>query len=111
MSDSDPQAHFGYIFEQLSARGLAFVEDPGIVRNRAKIEAIINNARRAQELIREEGSLAAFVWRFEPRDRGARKGPAASTSAESMALSKQLKNAAGNLSVRRLSTRSCRRWA
>jgi len=40
--------------------------DPGIVRNRAKIEATINNARRCLELIEELGSLAAYVWSFEP---------------------------------------------
>ncbi len=40
--------------------------DAGIVRNRAKIEATINNAHRYPELVEEFGSLAAFVWRFEP---------------------------------------------
>jgi DNA-3-methyladenine glycosylase I len=43
--------------------------DPGIVRNRAKIEATINNARRYPELAAEFGSLAAYVWRFEPDPR------------------------------------------
>jgi DNA-3-methyladenine glycosylase I len=40
--------------------------DASIVRHRGKIEATINNAKRALELVEEEGSLAAFVWRFEP---------------------------------------------
>ena len=40
--------------------------DPGIVRNRAKILATINNAQRCPELIEEFGSLAAYVWAFEP---------------------------------------------
>jgi DNA-3-methyladenine glycosylase I len=40
--------------------------DAGIVRHRGKIEAAINNAQRAIELAEEEGSLAAFVWRYEP---------------------------------------------
>ncbi len=40
--------------------------DTGIVRNRAKIEATINNARRCIELVEDAGSLAAYVWRFEP---------------------------------------------
>ena len=40
--------------------------DAGIVRHRGKIEATLNNARRAVELVEEEGSLAAYVWRFEP---------------------------------------------
>jgi DNA-3-methyladenine glycosylase I len=42
------------------------LSDAGIVRNRAKIEATINNARRCGELIDEMGSLAGYVWRFEP---------------------------------------------
>ncbi|ODT65019.1 MAG: 3-methyladenine DNA glycosylase [Pelagibacterium sp. SCN 63-23] len=63
--------------------------DAGIVRHRGKIEATINNARRAQELIAEAGSIAAFVWRYEARI----KTPAQSQtiSAESVALSKALK--------------------
>jgi DNA-3-methyladenine glycosylase I len=66
------------------------LKDAGIVRHRGKIEAIINNARCAQELVKREGSLAAFIWGYEP----ARKSAApqiASTSAESIALSKELK--------------------
>jgi DNA-3-methyladenine glycosylase I len=43
--------------------------DAGIVRNRAKIEATINNAKRCRELINEMGSLAAYVWSFEPNPR------------------------------------------
>lgn len=40
--------------------------DAGIVRHRGKIEAAINNAQRAEELIEKEGSLAAFLWAHEP---------------------------------------------
>ena len=40
--------------------------DAGIVRHRGKIEASINNAKRACELIDDEGSIAAYVWKFEP---------------------------------------------
>jgi DNA-3-methyladenine glycosylase I len=40
--------------------------DAGIVRNRAKIAAAIHNAGRALELVEAEGSLAAYLWRFEP---------------------------------------------
>ncbi|MCA8993842.1 MAG: DNA-3-methyladenine glycosylase I [Planctomycetaceae bacterium] len=40
--------------------------DAGIVRHRGKIEAAINNAQRALEVIEEFGSLAAYIWRFEP---------------------------------------------
>jgi DNA-3-methyladenine glycosylase I len=42
------------------------LQDPGIVRNRAKIEATINNARRCLALVKEFGSLATYVWSFEP---------------------------------------------
>ncbi|MFD2648575.1 DNA-3-methyladenine glycosylase I [Devosia albogilva] len=41
--------------------------DPGIIRHRGKIEATINNAARTLEVQREFGSLAAYVWRFEPK--------------------------------------------
>lgn len=40
--------------------------DAGIVRHRKKIESAIHNARRCLELQTEYGSLAAFVWSFEP---------------------------------------------
>ncbi|KVE34773.1 DNA-3-methyladenine glycosylase I [Burkholderia sp. TSV86] len=66
--------------------------DAGIVRHRGKIEAVINNAQRARELIEQEGSLAAFVWRYERRAEPRAKAQAVvSTSPESIALSKALK--------------------
>ena len=40
--------------------------DASIVRHRGKIESTINNASRMLELVESEGSLASFVWRFEP---------------------------------------------
>jgi len=64
--------------------------DPGIVRHRGKIEAVINNAQRARELVKQEGSLGAFVWRYEPA-KPARSAQLVSTSPESVALSKDLK--------------------
>jgi DNA-3-methyladenine glycosylase I len=67
------------------------LKDEGIVRHRGKIEAAINNARRMQELVEREGSLAAFVWRYEPDPKRLAKPQTASTSAESVALSKHLK--------------------
>lgn len=67
------------------------LQDAGIVRHRGKIEAVINNARRAQELVKQEGSLAAFIWRYEPDPKQLAKPQTASTSAESLALSKDLK--------------------
>ncbi len=67
------------------------LKDEGIVRHRGKIEAVVNNARRAQELVKREGSLAAFVWRYEPDTKQLAEPQTASTSAESLALSKDLK--------------------
>jgi DNA-3-methyladenine glycosylase I len=67
----------------------------GIIRHRGKIEATINNAGRALELVEAEGSLAAYVWRFEPAPRAGaldRAGLAARTaSPEATALAKDLK--------------------
>ncbi len=67
------------------------LQDEGIVRHRGKIEAVINNARRAQELVKREGSLAAFIWRYEPDMKQLAEPQTVSTSAESLALSKDLK--------------------
>lgn len=67
------------------------LRDEGIVRHRGKIEAVIINARRAQELVKREGSLAAFIWRYEPGMNELAEPQTASTSAESLALSKDLK--------------------
>jgi DNA-3-methyladenine glycosylase I len=71
--------------------------DAGIVRHRGKIESTINNARHVPALQDEFGSLAAYVWRFEPeaRARPRRIDHAAvramATTPESTAMSKDLK--------------------
>lgn len=67
------------------------LKDEGIVRHRGKIEATINNAKRAKELVKQEGSLAAFFWRYELDAKKIDKPQIVSTSAESIALSKDLK--------------------
>ena len=67
------------------------LKDAGIVRHRGKIEAVINNAQRAQELVKQKGSLAAFIWRYEPDAEALAPPQTASTSAVSVALSKDLK--------------------
>jgi DNA-3-methyladenine glycosylase I len=75
---------------RFNARDVArLLKDEGIVRNRAKIGAVINNARRARELVDREGSLAAFLWRYEPEALG--RPQTVTTCAESVALSKALK--------------------
>ncbi len=73
------------------------VTDAAIVRHRKKIEAAINNAQRAIELEEEFGSLGAFFWGFEPTAMNRPKRLTKNTlmnlsvSAESTALSKELK--------------------
>jgi DNA-3-methyladenine glycosylase I len=47
-------------------RVAALLRDAGIVRHRGKIESTINNARRAEELAREFGSLARYFWPWAP---------------------------------------------
>lgn len=67
------------------------VLDAGIVRHRGKIEAVINNARRAQEMVAKEGSLAAFFWRYEPATMRIPGDTPIATTAESEAISRELK--------------------
>ena len=64
------RAFAGFDIGAVAAFGPEDVErllgDAGIVRNRAKIEAAIGNARRCGDLSAEFGSLAAYAWSFEP---------------------------------------------
>ncbi|TMV08781.1 DNA-3-methyladenine glycosylase I [Ruegeria sediminis] len=67
------------------------LNDKGIIRHKGKIEAVINNARRAHELVAETGSLAAYVWRYEALPEDLPEPQTVSTSPESVAMSKDLK--------------------
>jgi DNA-3-methyladenine glycosylase I len=68
--ESFRQAFAGFDPERVARFGERDVErllgDAAIVRHRGKIESAVSNARRCLELQEEAGSLAAFVWRFEP---------------------------------------------
>jgi len=99
--ESFRKAFAGFDFEQVALFGAHDVErllgDASIVRHRGKIESTINNARRCVELVEAEGSLAAYVWRFEPAPE-TRPSPltwkalqAMSQTDESRALAKDLK--------------------
>jgi DNA-3-methyladenine glycosylase I len=95
------KAFAGFDFEQVAKFGEKDVErllgDASIVRHRGKIEATVNNARRAVELVEAEGSLAAFVWQFEPDPATRPKRMTwdalleMAQTAESRALAKELK--------------------
>ncbi len=92
-------AFAGFDVDAVADMGAADVErlmaDAGIVRNRAKIEATLNNARRAQELREEVGSLAAYFWSWEPPRREAPLDwpslQRLANTPQSVALSKDLK--------------------
>jgi DNA-3-methyladenine glycosylase I len=86
-------AFHGFDIHRVARFGTREVErlllDAGIVRHRGKIEAAIHNARCAQALIAQQGSAAAYVWRYEaPQPAQPQK---VSTSAASVAMSKDLK--------------------
>ena len=88
-------AFHGFNFDEVARFTESNIErllkNEGIVRHRGKIEAVVNNARRAQELVEQEGSLAAYVWRYEPAVEDLAEPQTASTSAASIALSKDLR--------------------
>lgn len=65
------------------------LQDAGIIRHRGKIEAAINNAQRAREMVKQEGSVAAFVWRYVPEKPF--RPQTLTVSPESVAMSKELK--------------------
>ena len=72
----------------------SLLKDPGIIRNRLKIEATISNAREFLKTQQEFGSFDAYIWRFvggapkQNRWRMHRQVPA--KTKESDALSKDL---------------------
>lgn len=74
------------------------LQNSGIIRHRGKIEATINNAHRALELVEEFGSLAAYIWQWEPASpephigKGEYSHPIPSITRTSELLSKDLKN-------------------
>ena len=68
--DNFRRAFAGFDFRRVARFGegdvARLLADAGIVRHRGKIEAAISNAGKAVELVEEAGSLAAFLWRYEP---------------------------------------------
>lgn len=94
-------AFAGFDFEQVARFDAGDVErllqDAGIVRHRGKIEATVQNARLACQMVERHGSLAAWLWRFEP-DPATRPSlldetllRTMTTSPEAVALSKELR--------------------
>jgi DNA-3-methyladenine glycosylase I len=87
----------GFAIDTVAEYGDAEVQrlmaDAGIVRNRAKIEAAIANARAARELREGGGSLTELIWSFAPEGRPAPRSRAdiPAVTPESTALAKALK--------------------
>jgi DNA-3-methyladenine glycosylase I len=71
------------------------LEDPGIVRNKLKVAAAVNNARRFLEVQEEFDGFGHYIWRFvdgKPIQNGwATKSDVPATTPVSDALSKDLK--------------------
>lgn len=71
------------------------MQDAGIIRNRAKIESAVNNAKRFMEVQKEFGSFSNYIWSFvggKPivnKHKSLKTVPA--TTPESDALSKDMK--------------------
>jgi DNA-3-methyladenine glycosylase I len=69
--------------------------DPGIVRNRAKLESAVSNARAAIDAQREFGTLDEYLWRFVDGrpivNRHRALGDIPAETAESRAMSRELK--------------------
>ena len=87
-------AFAGFSLRAVADYGSADVErllaDAGIVRNRAKIEATVANARAAQAVV---GGLSELLWSFAPaaHRRPATGGETPSTSPESVAMARELR--------------------
>ena len=92
-------AFVGFEPERVAALGLDDVDrlmlDPGIVRNRAKIESTIDNARAALVLERSGAGFVEHLWSFvggRPIDNAFTElGQLPAETAESKAMSKDLK--------------------
>lgn len=86
-------AHFDFnrVAEFTERDVTRLLANEGIVRHRGKIEAVVNNAARVRETVERDGSLAAFVWSYEPAEKTLAAPQTVSTSDVSHALSKELK--------------------
>lgn len=90
--------HFRKAFRQFDFNKVArftekdierLLQNEGIVRHRGKIEATINNAKRAKEMVKEFGSLGAYFWQYEPQPM--KDLVVVATTEESKTISKDLK--------------------
>ena len=98
------RARYREVFDHFDAQRVArynakkvreLLKDPGIVRNRLKIEATISNARAFLAVQRECGSFDAYIWQFvggkPKRNNWTKHQKVPAKSSESDAMSKDLK--------------------
>ena len=98
------RARYREVFDHFDAQRIArydakkvraLLKDPGIVRNRLKIEATISNARAFLAVQRECGSFDAYIWQFvggkPKRNNWTKHKKVPARSSESDAMSKDLK--------------------
>jgi len=91
------QALDGFDAERIARYTPARVErllaNPGLIRNRLKIESLVTNARAFLDLRREPGAFAALLWDFRPsrRRRPRTRADVPASTAESDAMSRELK--------------------
>ncbi len=91
------KAFDGFDFQKIQHYSEADVQrllkNAGIIRHRGKIEATINNAALAVEMVSEIGSLSEYFWSFKPQEhvRPKNRAMVQSVSDESRAMSKDLK--------------------
>ncbi len=87
--DAEKVARFG------EAKTAKLLENPGIVRNRLKVAAAVNNAKRFLDVAEKHGSFCKFLWAFVDgrpiKNKLRRIEDCAATSKESDAISKELK--------------------
>lgn len=95
--------NFRQAFDQFNANQIVaysekkiekLLSNPGIIRNRLKILAVINNARAYLQILQQSNSFNEYLWQFAPTNKKkySRKIPVITRSLESDALSKDLKN-------------------
>ena len=97
--ESYRRAFDGFDPEKIAAYGpdkaAALLADAGIIRNRAKVEAAIANARACLRLREEPGGFSGFLWSFvggKPlRNQWRERGEIPAETAESKAMSKALR--------------------
>jgi DNA-3-methyladenine glycosylase I len=87
--DAEAMARYG------AAKRKRLLQDPGIIRNRLKVDAFIGNARAYLKICERPGSFDAYIWQFTGgrvvRRRPLHLGSLATSTAQSDAMSKDLK--------------------